>query len=89
MKSNVRDITFTESEISADIRKYFEQSKKDYEAEKIQPGEFTITMFERETGQKNSVSLASLANGVRTGKLTMRWGRSARGIPCQLYKVVK
>lgn len=89
MKSNVRDITFTESEISADTRKYFEQVKKDYEAELIQPGEFTIAMFEKMTGQKNSVSLASLENGVKTGKLIMHWGRNARGIPCQLYKVVK
>lgn len=75
--------------ISSEVRKYFEQVKKSYEEELIKPDEFTVSTFEKMTGLKNSVSKAALEEAVNNGKLTVRSGRNLKGIPCQLYKMVK
>lgn len=77
------------SGVASDIRKYFEEVKANYIAEMIKPEEFTKTMFEEATGLKDAAARAILNEEVKSGKLTVRWGRNEKNVPCQLYKVVK
>lgn len=77
------------SGIASEISKYFEEVKRNYLQELIQPGEFTMSTFKNETGLGDSAAKAILDAEIKKGKITVRIGRSQRNIPCQLYKVVK
>lgn len=77
------------SGVASDIRKYFEEVRENYAAEAIRPDEFTKSQFEEATGLKDAAAHAILNEQIKSGKLTVRWGRNDKNVPCQLYKVVK
>lgn len=78
-----------ETDISDDLRKYFEFAKEEYENLRAGPEEFTRKMFQSSMGIRMRVADAELRRRVERGELTIRTGRDESGMVCNLYKFVK
>ena len=77
-----------EIEISREVRKYFDEVKKEYDAMRPGPDDFTIRIFQKELGISAQAAKTELDRRVKNGELTVRDGFDAGGKSCKLYRMM-